>query len=310
MEKIQIDGFAHAFPDLAANAEGIAFSKSGARAYFVTIGPEMAKRLLEYNKENYRKPRPKHVDFLSKQMSANEFLMNGDPIRVDTRHTISDGQHRLMALANQDDLKQIEFLIVDHLAPETTPTINANALSRSYIDHLRRKGYQNPTSRCAVTILYYKWENDRPLDSSFATSIQQLDSVAAPIENQLSWAVSNAGRYRRIKGIQPALVTLSFLILGEISELAVKQLFIGVAEGENIHRGMPAYTLRSRLFTDYENKIKRLKSEQLWFVFRAFDVERKNLKRNSTDQLTIDRLLPLPQEGVSTRDLKNMLATE
>lgn len=310
MEPIEIEGFAQRFPDMATNADGIAYSKDGARAYFVTLTPEMAKRILEFNTDNYRKIRPRHVRFLQQEMAAGEFLMNGDPIRFDTREIVSDGQHRLSALAAQDQIIEIEFLIVDRLPPDTTKTINANALARSYIDHLRRLGYPNPTMRSAVSILWHKWVNDRDLDSRYPLSIQQLDEVAEPIKDRLSWAVANGSRHRKLRGIQPALVALSYLILGEISETAVKTLFIGASEGENIHRGMPSYTLRDRFQDDYYKSVKRTKAEQLFFVFRAFDVEFKNMFRPDDDPLTILRLLPLPPGGVSTRDLKRMLVNE
>lgn len=305
--ELEIEGFAKEFPDLAATANGIAYSTTGVRAYFVTLRPEMAKRILDFNTDNYRKVRPKHVDLLSKEMRAGEFLLNGDPIRLSPTKVL-DGQHRLLSLANQDSFTELEFLIVDTLPDNVIKTINANALARSYVDHLRRKGFNNPVPRCAVTVLYHKWLNDRQLDSSYGLSIADLDKVHDPYAKQITWAVANsASLSRKIKGLTPALGTLAFLILGDISQIAIKSLFIGAAEGENIRRGMPAYTMRKRFLDDHDDRTKRLKCDQMWFIFKCFDVQYKNTLRHDSDQLTIERLLPLPLEGISTSDLKKML---
>lgn len=311
METAVIEDFATTFPDLAENANGIAHSRNGMRAYFMTLTPEMAKRILEFNTDNYRKVRPKHVDLLSREMASGTFLLNGDPIRIGSNSIVLDGQHRLYAVARLAPFTEVEFLIVDTVSPETLSTIDANALARSYIDHLRHLGFQNATNRSALVVLYHKWLNDRPLDSSYATSIAMLDAVHNPNSERITWAVQNSlSIARKIKGVQPAVINLAFLILGQISEIAIKQLLIGVAEGENIKRGMPAYTLRNRFQDDHDDNIKRLRAEQLHFIFRCFDIELKNTMRNASDQLTIHRLLPLPPQGISTRDLKNMLVTD
>lgn len=310
METIEIDGFAYEFPDLASQAKGIAYSRKGARAYFVTLGPEMAKRLLDFNTDNYRKVRPKHVNYLTGQMRAGDFLMNGDPIRVREDLIIADGQHRLHALSNQESDTTIEFLIVDNLPEETISTIDSNAINRSYVDHLRRRGYQNATMRSSLVTIYHKWCNDRPLDSTYVASIRELDQVHDPEEAKITHAVSNTvGLARKIKGLPATLVSLSHLILCEHSPLAFMSLLIGVAEGEDIHRGMPAYTLRAQLQRDYDNSIKRTRAELMWFIFKCFDIQHKNTMRWDDDQLTIMRLT-LPPQGVSTRDLKRMLVKD
>lgn len=62
-----------------------------------TIGPEQAETLLGMNTENFRKPDMKRVDLYAKEMSAGNWRLNGDTIKVNGS-VLLDGQHRLMAV--------------------------------------------------------------------------------------------------------------------------------------------------------------------------------------------------------------------
>jgi hypothetical protein len=64
----------------------------------VDITPEIAENYLKYNNKN-RKPSDNHIKFLINEMTNDRFLENGEAIIFDKENILSDGQHRLIAIA-------------------------------------------------------------------------------------------------------------------------------------------------------------------------------------------------------------------
>lgn len=308
MEIIETEGFAVDFPDLASRAEnGVAYSSNGTRAYFLKVGPATAKILLQTYHESYRKLRPRHADSIAGDMRAGTFQMDGSPIRLDVNSQLLDGSHRLTAITKSETIQ--EFLIVDRLPETVYDTVDTNILARTYIDILRRRGYNYATQRSAITRYILKWNNNSSLDSSPPLSISLLDSVHEPNSEKIGWAVHNASSLpKRIRGVPPSLLGLTLYVIGDIDRTSIKTFLLNVASGEG-YRGMPSKTLSDRLRSDYDNNIERHPHEQLWLIFKAWKVYHQNTMRADNDQHTMSRnQLAIPSAGVSIRDLQKLLA--
>ncbi len=65
--------------------------------YTKEVTPFMAAKLLENNQVN-RKRSEGHIKFLAKQMSAGNFKLTGETVKISTDGKLLDGQHRLHAI--------------------------------------------------------------------------------------------------------------------------------------------------------------------------------------------------------------------
>lgn len=299
----------HDLSEFASN--GIAYSLDGYRAFFAVIGPEMASKILATYDEDYRKLRPKHADAITEDMKNGKFILDGSPIRLDDNNHILDGQHRMASIIASG--MRIEFLIVDHLPVATYDTVDTNSLVRTYMDVLRRRGFSDPSGVTALTRYLHKWYNPRTtsLDSNYRMSIAMLDSVLIPNQERIKWAVQNASNLCRKIDIPKSLLSLALFTLGEVSESSIKGMLIAVAEGEDIHRGMPEYTLQQRLILDHRQEKDKARdpNDTMYLIFRAWVDYHRNLSRHPNNLIKLDSI-PRKRDGVTIQDLKNMMATD
>lgn len=299
--------------DLAqfAHKGTVALSKNGQRAFFIEIGPELANKILDTYDLDYRKLRDKHAKSIASDMAEGAFLLDGSPIRISKEKKLLDGQHRMFGI--RESGQRLEFLIVDSLPPDTYDTVDTNIVPRTYIDILRRRGYSNPTGMSALIKLAHKWYNPKitSLATTYPQTPHQLDKILNQYADRLKWATHNARNLDKKIYVPQSQIALAMFILGEISESSIKGFMISVAEGENIHRGMPAYTLKTRLQGDHNEEKDKSRDimDTMWLIFRTWKMYHQNLSRHDGDQLTIFNL-PVPRNGVSIRDLKNMMASE
>jgi hypothetical protein len=298
--------------DLSQEAFGgtIAYSSTGTRAYFVTIGPEFAKKLLETYSVDYRKLRPNHAEDLAMDMRNEKWQLDGSPIRLTSQGHLLDGQHRATALIMSNTRQ--EFLIVDCLSESTYDTVDTNALSRSYNDILRKRGFSNVSSRTALTKLLLKWDTRTQLDTREAfKSIAELDAVHNPNQERITWAVNNAANLDRNIYVAKSIVSLAFFVLGQVSEVTIKELLSAVAIGEGLYRGTPEFALMNRLKNDRNSGRDKIRTpdESMWLITRAWKTYHQNKQRPENNQLRLENLV-IPSSGVSIRDLKEMMVTE
>lgn len=289
----------------------IAYSHDGIRAYFAEIGPELAKKILQTYRTDYRKLRPKHADSIATDMREGNWNLDGSPIRMSDTGELTDGQHRLMAIT-QTGITQ-EFLVVDTLPLSTYDTVDTNGLPRNYVDILRRRGYINCTNRAALVKLIWYWDHKNSLGWKQPLTVAQMDSVNENPEykDRIKWAISHAQSLDRRIYARKSAISFSLFILGQISELSINELLQAVAVGEGLYRGQPAFALMNRLKNDHNSEREKIRTidETVWLIFRAFQTYHQNTMRHPGNQLTLNSLT-LPREGVSVTDLKEMLVTE
>lgn len=118
------------------------------------IGPEEAKALLGRNTHN-RKLRPARVTQLAGAMDRDEWVFNGEPIRVADTGRLLDGQHRLAAVL-ESGIPQ-RFLVIDGLSEGTQETMDAGA-KRTVADVLKLRGEKDVNRLAAMARLVLNYE--------------------------------------------------------------------------------------------------------------------------------------------------------
>lgn len=237
--------------------------------WFERVGPARAKQLLETYKVDYRKYRPSYGEGLARDMASGHWNFDGAPLRIDRENNFFDGQHRLNAVILSDTIQN--FLIISGLPVEAYNTADTG-LARNYGDTLRRRGYSNVTMRTALVKLIDRWEQVYSLNDTRRRTTPELDAIHDKYVDTISRAVANALSTDRKVDMPPALVSFSWWLLSSIDLVQAKTFLLAVAEGENLRKGQPAYTLRERLRHDAE--MPHTRNEYMHFVFQAWNAFR------------------------------------
>src|SRR5579859_803659 len=93
------------------------------------ITPAIAKEYLKKNTEN-RPLRKSHVEHLRKAFSRGEFVMTRSAIAFNVKDRLTNGQHRLHAVAKMDDTFSAPFLVARGL-PEKSYLADDTGVTRT-----------------------------------------------------------------------------------------------------------------------------------------------------------------------------------
>lgn len=218
------------------------------KSEIVTITPETASRLLEQNTGN-RKVSKANYNLVTEAMAKGEWELNGEAIKIATDGRILDGQHRLMAAANND--LSFQTLIVYGLRGETQDTMDTGK-SRSATDVLSINGYQNAQTLAAVTtgiIRDERWGLKMATSRSYSCPVTPKQ-VLARVEQEpsLGELVQFCLKLRSKVPISAKNAGVLFYRFSKIDVEDAEFFFDKLASGENLERGNPILTLRELLF--------------------------------------------------------------
>lgn len=237
--------------------------------WFEDIGPARAEELLKTYKVDYRKFKPSYAEGLARDMQNGDWIFDGSPIRIDIEDNLFDGQHRLRAVAKSNTTQRFQIIAgLPVKAYDTTDT----GLARTYGDSLRRRGFNNVSMRTALVKLIDRWKGGQSLGDTKRRTAPELDAVHNDNLDSINWAISNAVSTSYKVHMPPAMVAFSWWALGQISYTDCKTFMVGVAEGENLRKGQPIYTLRERLRNDAEEHYSR--NEYAHLTFQAWNAFR------------------------------------
>jgi len=126
----------------------------GEYATVMIITPDYAQQLLNNNTHN-RPLSKRKVDEWTRLLKNNQWIYNGDAIRVDTKGTLLDGQHRLHACVKSGI--PFKAILATGIDPQAFHTIDTGK-RRSASDALAIAGEKH-TARLAATLsLLYKYQ--------------------------------------------------------------------------------------------------------------------------------------------------------
>lgn len=236
------------------------------------IGPARARQLLNTYDPAFRKFRPSYAEGLARDMENGEFLFNGDPIRV-RANRLTDGQHRMWGVEASDTTQK--FLVIYELPEEVYDTLD-KGLARNFGDSLRRRGFNNVSMRTALVKIIDRWNQGLSLGDTKRRTDAELDAIHNSNMDKINWSISNAVSTSYKIHMPPAMVAFAWWILGQIDATQAKTFLVGVAEGENLTKGNPIYTLRERLRNDAEERYSR--NEYAHLVFQAWNAFRDERK--------------------------------
>lgn len=117
----------------------------------VTLTPELASQWWDRRNKRNRSLTQAHYEMLTRAMVAGQWRYTGDPIRFDTRGTMIDGHHRVMAVMRSG--VSIVVDVIENLPDGIVDLIDTNVLVRTKAQSLAMDGVKNAhavTSWCRV----------------------------------------------------------------------------------------------------------------------------------------------------------------
>lgn len=118
------------------------------------IDAEIAFQMLNGNTHN-RNLRDRVVSAYSRDMDADEWINNGDPIRFAKDGTLLDGQHRLFAVIESNE--PIEAVVIRGLPPRAQETMDGGA-KRTFPDLLKLRGESQWVALSSIVRAVNLWE--------------------------------------------------------------------------------------------------------------------------------------------------------
>jgi len=220
---------------------------------FATITPEIAAKLVEASPLN-RPPRQKQVAKIARSMAAGKFYFNGEPVILDDKGALIDGQHRCRACIAAG--APFETLLIRGIRSDAFYTFDQNSI-RNAADTLAIRGVDNAKAVAALVRLiaawrvgYGPWVPALHMSDNFETA-----DVEASVPTVQEHVVVGRAVYTVLGG-SAAFYGFMHWLLSHKSQSDADAFFVMLTTGENLHIGHPILTLRNAMLSQKKSRAK------------------------------------------------------
>ncbi|WP_018296507.1 hypothetical protein [Corynebacterium lubricantis] len=213
----------------------------------VTVTPEMARKLLEQNTRNRNVSKANYSKVLE-AMSAGEWELNGEAIKIARDGTLLDGQHRCLVSAENNI--PFQTLVVYGLPVETQDTMDTGK-SRGPSDVLAINWYKQTADLASITtgiIRAERWGLRAATYQGATAYSVTAKQVLARVEEEPS-LVDLVGKSRALRkaGLTAKIAGILYYEFSKIDQLDADAFFEKLESGEGLQRNDPILTLRESL---------------------------------------------------------------
>lgn len=255
------------------------------------VNAETATRWLEVNVSNRTIRKRKIVEYRRDMLGGN-WRDVGDPVRFDTDENMCDGQHRMMALIQADEVQpgiELEFLVVRGVQSEDRAVIDTGT-KRTAGDQLKMAGYQHPALLASAAKWCCMWDRQAVYGDLANRSVTHAEILEYVEQNpsllEIAAAVNN--RMKTHIDMPPGYIVTAYFLCSRLDEADAFEFFERLTDGAMLAGGDPILALRSRL-RDLDRNRANLSGEMwLSLVFRAWNARREGRSM---------RVLPLDRQG-------------
>ncbi len=217
----------------------------------VMISPNQARLLLQHTNYNNRNIRDKHVGYYMRLLRNNNWLYTGDAVSWDSKGMLTNGQHRLTAIARCNE--SCKVLVA--FGVEASTAID-NGAKRSFTDNVKITDFcderirNNATIHKVFNVAFLLEPTGSPRDALSVTPDELIDYMNKYADDLLT--CDNAGLFTRLRSpgcsavIVKAVLFLAYMNGVDIDLLAhiVDVLKTGIAEDKT---DVPIIGLRDTL---------------------------------------------------------------
>jgi hypothetical protein len=244
----------------------------------MTVTPAMAGDWLMKNIIN-RPLREHHVNRLARQMRHDEFVLNGETIKFDSKGRLLDGQHRLSACIVAD--KPFQTLVAYNCPPDAFETIDRGK-TRSAADALALVGEVNVNVLGSAISYLWKYEHGRITSQgagwksgeNYPTIHETLETLRKH-PNIRESVRKFSGKSGHILGAVTALSVTHYVLTnilhdGKDAEDA-ERFFEQLATGIDLEDTSPIYRLREKLLMNRTARFKLPTYEIVAIIFKTWN---------------------------------------
>jgi hypothetical protein len=253
----------------------VAEAQDSPKAEMVTLTPVLAEVLLNRNHEN-RPLSSALIDALVRDINADAYVFNGEPIIISRDGSLNDGQHRCTAVAKSG--KPIKTMVVFGVSRESRTTVDQGKL-RTVGDYLGMDGLEEGLVLAALANMYLfysqtgcvrpwyglgKGRRYRPTKSEILQAARDNPDFLRAIKSLPSKNV-------KVFGGRTALAFLTLVIARRANWADAVAFVDTLVNGANLPKNSPILYVRSRFVVDGG----RLKvAERMELMFRAWNAHR------------------------------------
>jgi hypothetical protein len=212
----------------------------------ILVTPGLAAELLRRNPDN-RSLKPTKIAHFASDMRAGRWAFNGETLKISKDGLLNDGQNRLTALIEANEV--LPFLFVFGVERDSRRTLDQGT-ARSAGDYLQMGGcsYAKNAATTAKYVMAFERCDGRNL--SPRNSITNAEVVArVEADDNIIHAAAYAHRhyksYRHL--VSHSMIATAHYLLSEINSGDAEEYLDQVCVGENIKRGDPAFAVREAL---------------------------------------------------------------
>ena len=254
----------------------------------IELTPELAAELLAKTPDHQRKITKHHVSRLARAMAAGEYLLNPQPLIIDSTGALMDGQHRCTAVVQSG--ATIPVVIARGADPTVFSLVDTgkNRQAAQFID--------GPAgaiiASAARAVLAFKLHAAGSIDMTRAliTNKEILDEVDRDDEYQL--VAPQILQIRRASRITPVpLMAVHILASRNVDPDRASLWLSGLETGESLASGDPRLVLRNRWIQDNGHPVRG--TTQAWVLtVKAWNAwiagaEIKTLRHRKIDSIPV-----------------------
>ena len=240
----------------------------------VTVTPDIARRLLETNKDN-RKINEAQVRQIADDIEHGRYVLNGETIVLSKEGLLNDGQHRLEGVVRAN--KPIQTAMMFGVDRKSRFTVDMGRARRTS-EFLAMQGVVNYVGCAATSSLLTLYLSGAYIDSKEITRQAAIDTYKqsrAEIDDAVSWVRGH--KLLRSAGVAP--LSVAYLILGRLDAAKRNTFFDSLALGADLAIDSPILALRARILTISAEKLRM--HHKLELIFRHWKawVQKDAIKR-------------------------------
>ena len=211
-----------------------------------TITPTLAASYFEKNYVSNRKLRPIQIANIADQIKRGQWIVNGASICFTISGALTDGQHRLAAIAQSG--KTVQSVVVRNLPDKAFLTIDTG-IKRSNADILHIAGEMSSIVLACSARYLIAWEKQKNFGykSREKTSAADVQTILRKHPGLRDAIKEMSGRNIVIKRIGPSFISTFFYLISTVDHTEAVSFYDQVFFGTDLSKGHPILALRNLL---------------------------------------------------------------
>lgn len=235
----------------------------------VEIDPSFANDLLKTQVDN-RPLKEKTLDGMIRAMRKGKFPFCADPIRLNERGELEDGEHRLRAIIKSGTTQAM--LLAWGLPSENRRYYDSGS-NRNAADQVKLGlKVPNAPAMASAANLLIRWDAGLVTNTIKPTIAEQYEYVQQHLE-VLQRAVRHQTAVRDGVGVATAATAASYVRFHRLNPAEAEWFMARLADGEEVKKGQPLHTLRQALITRHKDE-RWTQLQQVYAYVRGWNGER------------------------------------